>query len=340
MINKTNSEPPNEKFTWLQPGAWRKPCIVHATMVAYGRQPLFGKLTHNGNQAGVEKTPIGWVLINQQRKMLELCPEIKILADKVMPDHHHIVLQVKRSMPRSIKEVVRGYMQGCKSEARKLGHIGNIYDAPPFYRVLTRKGQLNAMINYVYANPDRAWQRKQHPDLFCLHRQTVVNGLSFTSLGNHFLLDWPDRQMIEISRSATEEQIQEQLQLAVKAAQNGAVSYTASISKGEQFIARTLREQGFSLVVLLNDGFPAAGSPQERFYKPGGTYFEACSAGRLLLLEPSENTFLTPFIHAATEETLRKKAESRHYSYTPIPVSSQRYRFVALNEIGKRLVET
>ena len=146
--------------------------------------------------------------------------------------------------------------------------------------------------------------------------------------------------MIEISRSATEEQTQEQLQLALTAAQNGAVTYTAAISKGEQLIARTLREQGFPIIVLLNDSFPAAGSPQERFYKPGGTYFEACSAGRLLLLEPSENAFLAPFIHAATEETLRRKAESRHYSYTPVPVSSQRYRFVALNEIGKWLVET
>ena len=308
-------------------------------MIAKDRQLIFGTLTHNGVRAEVEKTPIGWILINQQRKMLELCPEIKILADKVMPNHHHIVLQVKRSMSRSIKEVVRGYMQGCKAEARKLGFTGNIYDAPPFYRVLTHKGQLNAMITYVYANADRAWQRKQNPDLFRLHRRTEVLGLSFTSLGNHFLLDWPDRQMVEMSRSATDEQVQKQLQSALTAAQNGAVTYTAAISKGEQFIARTLREQGFPLVVLLNDGFPAEGSPHERFYKPGGTYFEACSAGRLLLLESSENTFLAPIIHTATEETLRRKAESRHFNYTSVPVSSQRYRFVALNEIGRRLVE-
>jgi hypothetical protein len=76
--------------------------------------------------------------------LLELCPEIKILADKVMPDHHHIVLQVQRTMPRSIREVVRGYMQGCKEEARKHGFTENIYDGTPFYRVLTHKGQLHA----------------------------------------------------------------------------------------------------------------------------------------------------------------------------------------------------
>lgn len=329
----------NETFTWLQPGTWRKPCIVHVTMVANSRQPLFGKLAHNGTEAVVEKTPIGWALINQQRRLLEMCPEIKILADKVMPDHHHIVLQVQRTMPRSIREVVRGYMQGCKAEARKLGYTKNLYDGPPFYRVLTHKGQLHAMIEYVYANTERAWQRRQNPALFRLHRMTEVCGLQFTSLGNHFLLDWPDRQLVEMSRGASEAQISKRLEEVLAAAHNGAVIYTAAISKGEQRIARTVREKGFRLVVLLNNGFPVKGSPQERFYKPGGVYFDACSRGILLLMEPHESVFYNPVIQLAVEEVLRKKAEAKHFCYTSIPVESMRYRFVALNEIGRMLVE-
>ena len=339
MTNDNTDKPKNETFTWLQPGAWRKPCIVHVTMVANSRQALFGKLIHNGSEALVEKTSIGWALINQQRRLLELCPEIKILADKVMPDHHHIVLQVQRTMPRSIREVVRGYMQGCKEEARKIGFVENLYDAPPFYRVLTHKGQLHAMIEYVKANTERAWQRRQNPDLFQMHRRTVVYGLQFTSMGNHFLLDWPDRQLVEMSRSTSDEQIDERLKEVMVSAHNGAVTYTAAISKGEQKIARMVREQGFPLVVLLNDGFPAEGSPQERFYKPGGAYFEACSRGKLLLLEPDESAFINPAVMTATEKTLQRKAEAKHYHYTGIPTDSQRYRFVALNEMGRMLVE-
>jgi len=338
MTNEKEHTPRNETFTWLEPGAWRKPCIVHVTMVANSRQALFGKLTHDGSEAVIEKTPIGWALINQQRRLLELCPEIKILADKVMPDHHHMVLQVQRTMPRSIREVVRGYMQGCKAEARKLGFIDNLYDAPPFYRVLTHKGQLHAMIEYVKANAERAWQRRQNPDLFKMHRRTEVCDLQFTSMGNHFLLDWPERQLVEMSREASVGQIEERLQQVLAAAHNGAVTYTAAISKGEQQIARTVREQGFPLVVLLNDGFPAEGSPHERFYKPGGVYFEACSKGKLLLMEPDSSAFVNPVVIKATEEALRQKAEAKHYSYRPIPVESQRYRFVALNEIGRLLV--
>ena len=339
MTNENVNTPKNETHTWLEPGTWRKPCIVHVTMVANSRQALFGKLTHNGSEAVIEKTPIGWALINQQRRLLEMCPEVKILADKVMPDHHHMVLQVQRTMSRSIRQVVRGYMQGCKEEARKLGFAENLYDAPPFYRVLTHKGQLHAMIEYVKANAERAWQRRQNPDLFRMHRRTEVCGLQFTSMGNHFLLDWPERQLVEMSREASVGQIEERLQSVLAAAHNGAVTYTAAISKGEQRIARMVREQGFPLVVLLNDGFPPEGSPHERFYKPGGVYFEACSMGKLLLMEPDGSAFVNPFVMKATGDTLRLKAEAKHYNYRPIPVESQRYRFVALNEIGRLLVK-
>ena len=192
---------------------------------------------------------------------------------------------------------------------------------------------------YLHDNPLRLALRREHPDLFRMHRRTEVCGLQFTSLGNHFLLDWPERQLVEMSREASDGQIEERLQQVLAAAHNGAVTYTAAISKGEQKIARMVREQGLPLVVLLNDGFPKEGSPHERFYKPGGVYFEACSKGQLLLMEPEESASVNPVVMKATEEALRRKAKAKHFSYRPIPVESQRYRFVALNEIGRLLVE-
>jgi hypothetical protein len=93
------------------------------------------------------------------------------------------------------------------------------------------------------------------------------------------------------------------------------------------------------LVILLNEGFPEEGSPHERYYKPGGVYFEACSKGKLLLLEPMEEAFSAPLIRQTVEKTLRRKAEAKHFEYMPIAVDSLRYRFVALNEMGRMLVE-
>ena len=40
MTNENSSIPKNETFTWLEPGAWRKPCIVHGT----GRGRCYGLL--------------------------------------------------------------------------------------------------------------------------------------------------------------------------------------------------------------------------------------------------------------------------------------------------------
>lgn len=340
----------DSSFTWQSAGTWRKPCIVHVTMVAKDRQPLFGTLVHTGEKAEVEKSPLGWELINEQKHLEELCPEVRIIADKVMPDHHHIVLQVTREMPRSIKEVVRGYMQGCKASARLLGYTEPLYDGAPYFRVLTHRGQLDAMIRYVFANAERAWAKHQHPDLFRLRRETMCHvsspenssqsiPLRFSSLGNHFLLDWPDRQLITMSRSAGESQIEEALQTAMRHAGNGAITITAAISEGEKRVARAIREAGFPLVVLLTDGFPTPGSEAERYYKPGGVYFEACAAGRLLLLEPTAQTLALPRVVEMVDETLRRKAEQRHLSYTPIPHDSKRWRFVANNEIGRLLTK-
>jgi hypothetical protein len=224
--------------------------------------------------------------------------------------------------------------------ARIFAGRGSIWEQNPAYyheRILHAPGQLRRMIDYVKDNPRRLWLKKHEPDLFRLHRETEINGLRFTSLGNHFLLDWPDCQMVEMSLNATDWQIERRLQSALETAHNGSVTYTAAISNGEKLITRTLRERGYPLVVLLNGGFPQEGSPHERFYKPGGIYFEACSRGQLLLLEPNETTFLDPSIQTAVEAKLRSKAEARGYDYKPVPVTSQRYRFVALNEIAKKL---
>ena len=224
--------------------------------------------------------------------------------------------------------------------ARIFAGRGSIWQQDPAYyheRILHAPDQLRRMIDYVKDNPRRLWLKKKNPDLFRLHRHTEAAGLSFTSMGNHFLLDWPDRQMVEVSRNVTGNQLEEQLQTALAAAYDGAVTYTAAISKGEQLIARTLREQCYPLVVLLVDGFPKEGSPHERYYKPGGVYFEACSKGLLLLLEPTEQVFLDTDIQSAVEATLRRKAEVRHHCFTPVPTTTQRYRFVALNEMARQL---
>ena len=369
--------------------------IYHFTLPVEERFPLFGVIDgESAETAFVRLNPFGRRVCQMLCGLAQFYAgkgfALKVLAQKVMPDHVHLVIQVLEPLPQSIGAVVRGFKSGCTKVYKEMygsgdnaagvhgngeenaagvhgnaadghergadGHErgaeapmhfarifarrGSVWEQNPAYyheRILHAPGQLRRMIDYVKDNPRRLWIKSHHPELFRLHRRTEAAGLSFTSMGNHFLLDWPDKQVVEMSRSATNDEVQERLRKVLAAAHNGTVTYTAAISKGEQIIARTLREQGYPLVVLLNDGFPKEGSPHERYYKPGGVYFEACSKGQLLLLEPVEQAFLDADIQVAVEEALRRKAEARHYTYTPIPVTSQRYRFVALNEMAKRL---
>ena len=359
---------------------YRGRAIYHFTLPVEERYPLFGVLEgESAETAFVRLNAFGRRVYQMLDGLAQFYAgkefALKVLAQKVMPDHVHLVIQVLEPLPQSIGAVVRGFKSGCTKVykemygsgenaagvhgdcegsgaggradapvhfARIFARRGSIWEQNPAYyheRILHAPGQLRRMIDYVKDNPRRLWIKSHNPELFRLHRRTEAAGLSFTSMGNHFLLDWPDKQAVEMSRSAPNEEVQERLQSVLAAAQNGTVTYTAAISKGEQLIARTLRAQGYPLVVLLKDGFPKEGSPHERYYKPGGVYFEACSRGQLLLLEPPEHAFLDADIQAAVEETLRRKAEARHYTYTPIPVTSLRYRFVALNEMAKQLVQ-
>ena len=363
---------------------YRGRAIYHFTLPVEERYPLFGTLEgESAEKAFVKLNPFGRQVCKMLGGLAQFYERkgyaLKVLAQMVMPDHVHLVIQVLEPLPQSIGAVVRGFKSACtkvyKEEyfcsgenaakvhgegakggnatgvhgegekalvhfARIFAGRGSIWQKDPAYyheRILHAPGQLRRMIDYVKDNPRRLWLKTRNPDLFRLHRRTEVAGLSFTSMGNHFLLDWPDRQAVEMSRSATDDQVKERLRTAMAAAHDGTVTYTAAISKGEQHIARALREQGYPMVVLLGDGFPKEGSPHERYYKPGGVYFEACSKGQLLLLQPTEQAFLDASIQSAVEETLRRKAEARHLCYTPIPATAQRYRFVALNEIAKQL---
>ena len=349
---------------------YRGRAIYHFTLPVEERFPLFGTLEgERAETAFVRLNPFGRRVYQMLCGLAQFYAgkgfALKVLAQKVMPDHVHLVIQVLEPLPQSIGAVVRGLKSGCTKVykemylssgenaagvhenapvhfARIFAGRGSIWQQDAAYyheRILHASGQLRRMIDYVKDNPRRLWIKSHNPELFRLHRQTEAAGLSFTSMGNHFLLDWPDKQEVEMSRSNTNEEVQERLRMVLASAHNGTVTYTAAISKGEQLITRTLRELGYPLVVLLNNGFPKEGSPHERYYKPGGVYFEACSKGQMLLLEPTEQAFLDAGIQAAVEETLRSKAEARHYAYTPIPMTSQRYRFVALNEMAKRLAQ-
>ena len=222
---------------------------------------------------------------------------------------------------------------------RVFAATGTIWERMPagyHERILHCRGQLDNMIRYVKDNPRRLWLKRHNPGLFKMRNNlswTFVDedGTShtwtFRALGNIFLLHRPAKQLIQCSRSITAGQLEHSCSQWLHDAEEGVVSVTAAISDGEKTVARGLLLAGLPMILLLKDGFPQSGSPQERFYKPGGKLFDACSGGTLLLVEPDSQVLEDPLIQTAVYR--RSPAAGR---------SSQRYQFLALNKIGEILV--
>ena len=189
--------------------------------------------------------------------------------------------------------------------------------------LLYGRGQLARMKRYIKENPRRLALKRANRELFRIRQDYTIGRFSCTVLGNIFLAGHPQRQVLQCSRSLTPEQIEERRSECLMQAANGAVFITAAISPGEKAIARSLREHGFPLIILLEQGFPKPESRHYRYFKPQGVYFEACAAGRLLLVEPHAEALERPEV---AQRVIAKTGN--------IPHTTQRYRFVAMNVVA------
>lgn len=258
----------------------------------------------------------------------------QICAKQFMPDHLHVVVWVKKDLGPSIRQIAQGFRIGVRKIAEDMGvwkrEDGHVFEKP-FIRTLSRKGQKRKMIDYVHANPDEAWRRKLNPDMYVIRRNMEHAGLHFDCMGKTRLLDYPDRNVVALSRLLTPEQIEADVQKALRKAERGVVTYCAAMNDGEKAVTRAIREAGYPLVVMMLDGFPAPGSEAERFYKPGGAYHKACGEGRLYLMAPLAENYSNPRLIERTEAELKRKAEEKDKRYYGIPHDSTRWRMIAGN---------
>ena len=287
--------------------------------------------------------------------------KVSLLCHQVMPDHFHGVIRVDAELDVALGEIIRGFKMGCTKEWRRLNqpymadyHLADTLESAEtkaalarmshkqreaFYQaqgaeplfddnyddtVCFREGQAENAIRYVHDNPRRLALKRANPQLFRLHQRVQVAGYACTTLGNQFLLDFPMKGVVQCSRRLTQQEIDKKKEQCIEEAERGTVFVSAGISEGEKQICKALREEGYPLIILLKDGFPKEADPQYTYFKPQGVYFEACAAGQLLLVEPSDELYES------------KDTERQVFAKTgAIPHDTLRYRFLALNELTK-----
>ena len=262
----------------------------------------------------VELTELGKQVERNWHDIAVRYPQIDVLAIQMMPDHFHGILFVKEHIEKPLGKVLLGFKQGCNKAYRRLFPSASSPSAPssvpsvPYVAVLQQQtkqmarqkedrkhgllfersyndkllvhaGQLQRWYDYLADNPRRLLMKREHPDLFHVQRGLTVGALSFSAIGNCFLLQRPVLMQVQCSRRLTDEEIQSKVDDFLKAASQGAVLVSPSISPGEKAVMRAAFDRGFPLILLQENGFTDLA-------KPGGKRMEACAEGRLLILAP------------------------------------------------------
>lgn len=349
---------------------WRGTYLI--TIVTHSRKRVLGELINNAQSARVELTDaqsarmeltnIGqfveqeWLSI--PAKQAAHGRQVSVLAQQVMPDHFHGVLRIEKDMDVALGSIIWDFKAQCTKAWRRMNQpiladyiengenkallarmshkqreafyqeqgIEPLFDNDFDDTVCFRDGQTDNAIRYVLDNPRRLALKQANPQLFTLRQDVQAGGFCCTTLGNQFLLDYPMKGVIQCSRSLTQAVIDQQKEQNMEEAERGTVFVTPAISEGEKQISKALREAGYPLIVLLENGFPQETDPHYKYFKPQGVYFEACAIGQLLLIEPKAEMFESKDI----ERVVFEKAGV-------IPHDTQRYRFLALNELAKRI---
>lgn len=275
------------------------------TMVTEGRKPLFGRVAGRCDAVApsaevphIELSPLGktveqiWLTIGSHH------PEVRVVALQMMPDHLHAVLFVMEKMERPLGKVLLGVKQACNQAFREVMPVGFVAAAQQHAsekrengllfakgfndQILLREGQLEHWLNYLKDNPRRLLMKRENPDLFRVQRGLEYAGLSFSAIGNRFLLERPTKVQVQCSRSISATDLQAKLAECLRAARQGAVLVSPAISQGEKAIMRAAFDEDLPLIYLQENGFTDLA-------KPGGKRMDACARGQLLILAPWEH---------------------------------------------------
>ena len=166
------------------------------------------------------------------------------------------------------------------------GYPFPIFTERPFIRPLSRRGQLNTMIRYVQMNPQRLATKRLKPGYFRVQKDIEIGDRKYDGVGNVAILmgegfdtvhvrSW----MVKAAEYGEDKQLRDYMNSRVLLARKGAVMVSPFISPQEKRVMQVLLQEKLPFILLTDNGF-------RDYYKPSDGLFDACAAGRLLILSP------------------------------------------------------
>ncbi len=166
------------------------------------------------------------------------------------------------------------------------GYPFPIFTERPFIRPLSRRGQLNTMIRYVQMNPQRLATKRLKPGYFRVQKDIEIGDRKYDGVGNVAILmgegfdtvhvrSW----IVKAAENGEDKQMRDYMNSRVLLARKGAVMVSPFISPQEKRVMQVLLQEQLPFILLTDNGF-------RDYYKPSDGLFDACAAGRLLILSP------------------------------------------------------
>lgn len=164
--------------------------------------------------------------------------------------------------------------------------LSPVFTEMPFIRPMGHNTQLPNTIRYIDMNPQRLATKRQKPGFFCVQRNIVIGERSYDGVGNTMLLMAEKMAVVHVRSALVKaaergdaEALRNYKNSCVLAARKGAVMVSPFISPHEKQVMQVLLDEQWPFICLTDNGF-------RDYYKPSDALFDACAAGRVLILSP------------------------------------------------------
>ncbi|MBR4572314.1 MAG: hypothetical protein IKO28_02720 [Prevotella sp.] len=161
-----------------------------------------------------------------------------------------------------------------------------LFSEMPFIRPMGRYSQLQNTIRYLDMNPQRLATKRLMPGFFSVQKGIGIAGRSYDGVGNIALLHAERYDAVHVHHmwvSAAErgdsQPLRDYMNSRVLDARRGVVMVSPFISPHEKQVMQVLLAEQLPFILLADNGF-------RDYYKPTDALFDACAAGRLLILSP------------------------------------------------------
>ena len=161
-----------------------------------------------------------------------------------------------------------------------------VFTEMPFIRSMGHNTQLPNTIRYLDMNPQRLATKRLKPGYFRVQREIMIGGRSYDGVGNTMLLTAETYAvvhvrslMVKAAENGDAEPLRNYKNSCVLAARKGTVMVSPFISEHEKQVMQVLLREQLPFVYLADNGF-------RDYYKPADALFDACAAGRVLILSP------------------------------------------------------